>query len=357
MLASLLETGNLSSKQYTCPDSTFQGHKSIDVHMHRFASAVATLLILGFSQAQELSCPSSKVNIDPCLSPSPGGLFVFRQRFEPDVGGDSGSWSIDGLEILTCDTQQPQNGTAYAPTYSHEEIGSFCLKSVLFSEENSFANAEKAWAQSEVGEGVEEVWERAWNTAGRFISTFHPKCYKDAQKGNGVPEFFDVLQKLHWRFPTAQLLSNSDITPSEDISYSLAELTSALTMGGDLPVVICDNATLSTILWPLLVRGSFAMGTFEPTSMLQRESNCPKDGIIYQPSTRRPLPSTTATWDRIFRPSPRPITLSHDESKLYYRTQVPDDLRQKLALFKGYDQGKEEEKVERAEKKFLRDEL
>lgn len=69
--------------------------------MHRFASAVATLLILGFSQAQELSCPSSKVNIDPCLSPSPGGLFVFRQRFEPDVGGDSGSWGIDGLEILT----------------------------------------------------------------------------------------------------------------------------------------------------------------------------------------------------------------------------------------------------------------
>ncbi|KIR77274.1 hypothetical protein I305_01161 [Cryptococcus gattii E566] len=223
--------------------------------MHRFASAIATLLILGFSQAQELSCPSSKVNIDPCLSPSPGGLFVFRQRFEPDVGGDFGSWSIDGLEILTCDTQQPQNGTAYAPTYSHEEIGSFCLKSILFSEENSFANAEKAWAQSEVGEGVEEVWERAWNKAGRFISTFHTKCYKDAQRGNGI-------------------------TPSEDISYSLAELTSALTMGGDFPVVICDNATLSTILWPLLVRGSFAMGTFESTSMLQRESNCPKDGIM-----------------------------------------------------------------------------
>lgn len=36
---------------------------------------------------------------------------------------------------------------------------------------------------------------------------------------------------------------------------------------------------------------------------------------------------------------------------------MPDDLRQKLALFKGYDQGKEEEKVERADKKFLRDEL
>ncbi|OXG73785.1 hypothetical protein C352_00191 [Cryptococcus neoformans CHC193] len=114
---------------------------------------------------------------------------------------------------------------------------------------------------------------------------------------------------------------------------------------------------LSTILWPLLVRGSFAMGTFEPTSMLQRESNCPQDGIIYRPSNRRPIPKATATWDRIFRPSPRPITLSHDESKLYYRTQVPDDLRQKLALFKGYEQGKEEGKIERADKKFWRDEL
>ncbi|OXG41765.1 hypothetical protein C359_03181 [Cryptococcus neoformans Bt120] len=325
--------------------------------MQHFAPAVAVLLLLGFSRAEELSCSSSKVNIDPCLSPSPGGLFVFRQRFDPDAGGDSGNWNIDGLEVLTCDTQQPQNVTAYAPTYSHEEIGSFCLKSSLFSEENSFANSEKAWAQSEVGEGVEEVWERAWNTAGRFISTFHSKCYKNAQRGNGVPEFFDVLQKLRWRFPITQLLSDNDITPSEDISYSLAELTSALSTGGNFPVVICDNTMLSTILWPLLVRGSFAMGTFEPTSMLQRESNCPQDGIIYRPSNRRPIPKATATWDRIFRPSPRPITLSHDESKLYYRTQVPDDLRQKLALFKGYEQGKEEGKIERADKKFWRDEL
>jgi ribonuclease T2 len=40
------------------------------------------------------------VQVDPCCVPSPAGLFVFRQRFEPDVGGDMGSWGIDGMDIL-----------------------------------------------------------------------------------------------------------------------------------------------------------------------------------------------------------------------------------------------------------------
>jgi hypothetical protein len=38
--------------------------------------------------------------VNPCGIPKPGGLFVFRQRFEPDVGSDMGSWGIDGLEVL-----------------------------------------------------------------------------------------------------------------------------------------------------------------------------------------------------------------------------------------------------------------
>lgn len=49
--------------------------------------------------------------------------------------------------------------TTYTPSYNHEEIASFCLRSSLFGEEG-FTRAEGEWAQSEVGEGVEEVWER-----------------------------------------------------------------------------------------------------------------------------------------------------------------------------------------------------
>jgi len=64
-----------------------------------------TLALATFIGAKE--CPNARScstkslkNADSCCSPSPAGLFVFRQRFEPDVVGEMGSWGIDGLEVL-----------------------------------------------------------------------------------------------------------------------------------------------------------------------------------------------------------------------------------------------------------------
>jgi len=45
------------------------------------------------------SCSNESKDVDPCCSPS-AGLFVFRQKFEPDGEGDMGTWGIDGLEVL-----------------------------------------------------------------------------------------------------------------------------------------------------------------------------------------------------------------------------------------------------------------
>jgi ribonuclease T2 len=49
-----------------------------------------------------LSCSAnaSSQSVDSCCVPKPAGLFIFRQRFEPDVGSDMGSWGIDGLDVL-----------------------------------------------------------------------------------------------------------------------------------------------------------------------------------------------------------------------------------------------------------------
>ena len=49
-----------------------------------------------------LSCSgdANAKNVNPCCVPTPGGLFVFRQRFEPDVEGDAGSWGVDGIDVL-----------------------------------------------------------------------------------------------------------------------------------------------------------------------------------------------------------------------------------------------------------------
>ncbi|WVR07073.1 hypothetical protein IAU60_004112 [Kwoniella sp. DSM 27419] len=323
----------------------------------RTASSLLLLPAL-LATAQELSC--SRADSDPCQVPSPGGLFVFRQRFEPDVGSDYGSWGIDGLDVLECTTQNDQNTTSYAPTYSHEEIGSFCLKSPLFNShgEKGFNEAEGEWAQGEVGEGVEEVWERAWNTAGRFISTLDPKCSKRVTAGQGVPEFFNTLSKLHRTFTTAQLLAEADITPSSDTTYSLHELTGALTTGDHKPVVTCDNVTISSVLWPIYVRGKFDSGAFEAAQDYRAESNCPSEGIVYPPSTTVAKPAEVDEWDILRRPPPRPITMPHDESRLYYKQQAEKhDPQAKLGLRKEYDEGKDQDQVGRADRQFGRDEL
>ncbi|WVQ67660.1 uncharacterized protein L199_005863 [Kwoniella botswanensis] len=329
--------------------------------MLRLPQLILLSPLLAIANSQELSCSSANPNPDPCSVPSPGGLFIFRQRFEPDTGGDYGSWGIDGLEVLDCTTQKPQDTSSYAPTYTHEEIASYCLKSPLFGGERGYNDAEKEWAQSEVGEGVEEVWERTWNTAGRFISTFDAKCQKKKPNtGSGVAEFFITLGKLQKTFTTAQLLSDADITPSDDTTYSLRELTEALSTGDYKPIVQCDNSTLSSVLWPLNVRGKFDSGAFEAASSFERKSNCPSEGIVYPPRTTLSTPkkSDDEEWEHLRRPPPRPITLSHDESRMYYRKETAkEDPVGKLGLRKEHDEEREEWKEERAGKQYWRDEL
>jgi ribonuclease T2 len=61
----------------------------------------------------------------------------------------------------SCKTNEPLAKPYYAKAYSHEEIGSFCLRDPQFGGEQGFERAEADWAQSEVGEGVEELWERS----------------------------------------------------------------------------------------------------------------------------------------------------------------------------------------------------
>ncbi|ORY33994.1 ribonuclease T2-like protein [Naematelia encephala] len=307
--------------------------------------------------ADVLSCSSEAAieRVNACCTPAPAGLFVFRQRFEPDVGSDMGSWGIDGIDVLECFSQKPAT-RAVAPPYTHEEIGSFCHRSSLFDGEQGFLMAESEWAQSEVGEGMEEVWSRAWMNSGRFISTLAPHCNPDSEKGYSVASFFHVLHKLHGNFTTAKYLAEADITPSSDTTYSLEELTNALSFDQHKPVLECINSTLSSVLWPLNVRGLLQDGNFTPSQIYSHHSNCPLEGIIYQPSTTLPRPTTTYAWDPLIRPSPRPITLSHDESKVYYQ-QPQRDTPQKLGFFKGTDEERDDAKGEKAGRRFVRDEL
>lgn len=67
---------------------------------------VSSALLLGADASTcgtpRLSCSAADTSSpDPCCQPHPGGLFVFKQRFDPDIG-DAGAWGIEGLDVLSC---------------------------------------------------------------------------------------------------------------------------------------------------------------------------------------------------------------------------------------------------------------
>lgn len=74
--------------------------------MLRQLTALAGVAALA-SQVSATECPSQAVascsdeasTVDSCCVSRPGGLFLFRQRFEADEG-DEGRWGIDGLDVL-----------------------------------------------------------------------------------------------------------------------------------------------------------------------------------------------------------------------------------------------------------------
>jgi ribonuclease T2 len=75
--------------------------------MFRKLNLVAVAAVFASGASAVVTCPTDPVTscsddataIDECCVTRPGGLMVFRQRFEPDEG-DEGRWGIDGLEIM-----------------------------------------------------------------------------------------------------------------------------------------------------------------------------------------------------------------------------------------------------------------
>lgn len=87
--------------------------------------------------------------------------------------------------------------------------------------------------------------------------------------------------------------------------------------------------------------------------------------LRYPPSTTVHAPTPTPKWDPLHRPQPRPITLSHDESRLY-NYGADDDIAggrhagkgsvKKLGFFKQADEEREKGD-DGSDKQYVRDEL
>ncbi len=120
--------------------------------------------------------------------------------------------------------------------YNTEEISSFTARSGFpaFSPSQQSAT-ENEWAESEVGEGVEEIWSRAWSKGGRLVSTLERRCFeskeefglevREAMEGGRerrqlnllrwqVPLFFNALHKIHRTIHPYEYLQRADVSIS-----------------------------------------------------------------------------------------------------------------------------------------------
>lgn len=223
--------------------------------------------------------------------------------------------------------------------------------------------------------------DKQWNTAGRFVSSL---CDGDGD----VPRFFDALLALHKRLKVGEALehagvsnltfshsshfsihsfspSSSDpadtqIAPSSDVTYSLSDIDAALSPFGPA-TPICAANTLTHIYWPLNARGNLAGFVSDPSPKPALKSNCPAQGIIYPPAAV--IQATPTTWDPIYKPTMRPITLSHDESRrVKYDDEKEEEAgegkmrqKKKLGFFKRQDQRRAGD--EHGHEQYARDEL
>jgi len=129
----------------------------------------------------------------------------------------------------------------------------------------------------------ESFWEHEWGKHGTCISTLNPSCYTDYTGQEEVVDFFqktvDLFKGLdsyqvccHYTAPNSTLLIQSlqfltaaGILPSNDQTYTSAQIQAALSASHGHPVTIgCRNGALDEIWYHFDVAGSVQTGQFVP---------------------------------------------------------------------------------------------
>ena len=113
-----------------------------------------------------------------------------------------------------------------------------------------------------------------------------------------------------------------------------------------------DTQSLVSISYPLTLDSPAHAPSFAPLmDVPPAKTTCPDDGgIWYHPSlaSRAPINRgkrvASKTWDPIYRPSPRPITLQSAPSPVVDARRTEPSKAQKLGIFAGVERRREQDK-------------
>lgn len=84
-------------------------------------------------------------------------------------------------------------------------------------------------------------------------------------------------------FPTHKYLEQADIKPSEDATYTLADITAAVKKGSGVEVTVgCEDGELATVKYIYRANGSWENHDYvapEEGSIFEVDDSCPATGI------------------------------------------------------------------------------
>jgi len=229
-----------------------------------------------------VSCTHDANITDPCLVERPFGLVLLAQMYNPNVGAID-PWLIHGLWGNFC------NGSYLAscdPSREHDDIPNLLRQ---YHQNFLLSYMSFMWKNDSPITGVNgtdvDLWAHEWNKHGTCMSTLYPNCYANYQPGQEVVDYFATTVRLARSLPTSYWLGDCDIMPSNERTYSWAEIALCLAQGsgGFTPFIGCTkDAELNEIWyyhhWEGGIAGGHALGADSVP-----KSTCPDEGIKYLP--------------------------------------------------------------------------
>ena len=290
-----------------------------------------------------LSCPfPPPSSVNTCCLNHPSGHFLLAQFWDTAPAlGPNNSFSLHGLWPDLCNGGFEQ---FCDDTRSRDDIR-HVLSSLYPEVTEELLNFMDTYWLALDGRN-ERLWAHEWNKHGTCISTLEPACYDSGDVADGVDilDYFLQATSLFKTLDTYSLLADAGILPSQDRTYSLAELGQAIESSDHgFPVTFRCNrfGELDEVWYHFTVRGSLRGAAshsrnqpspsplsqypllnatvvrqiFIPTGPNGQSSNCPRRGIRYLPkhspphnSPSQPGPSPTTSVAPTTTPTTAPFT-------------------------------------------------
>ncbi|CCM03749.1 uncharacterized protein FIBRA_05895 [Fibroporia radiculosa] len=230
------------------------------------------------SASAPTSCQNTTVETDSCCFEG-NGLLQQVQFWDTNPStGPSDSWTIHGLWPNSCDGSYSEY-CDYSTEYKD-------ITTLLQDQgaSDTLDYMQTYWISDD--ESNEDFWEHEWAAHGTCYTTLASSCFSDSTTGANAVAFFENVVTLFQTLPTYSWLEQGGITPTNDRTFTLDELQSAIQQASGVTASFdCDDDnTLYQIEYWFNLQGPLENGDFIAIDAYEAGS-CSSEGIAYPPKS------------------------------------------------------------------------